>query len=164
MITLMTRRGKTGLAAADLAWFRRKMEALPGCSSQPESIEATVLLTDDAEIQQLNRDFRGYDKPTDVLSFAMQESEDAAVTPDLLGDVAVSVETARRMVGSGEHRARVCEELGLETPWGEREEVLFLIVHGYLHLLGYDHATKRDEREMKAAERKVFFRLMGWKS
>ena len=164
MITLMTRRGKTGLAASDLAWFRRKMESLPACSSQPESIEATVLLTDDEEIRQLNRDFRGYDKPTDVLSFAMQESEDASVTPDLLGDVAVSVETARRMVGSGEHRARVCEELGLETPWGEREEVLFLIVHGYLHLLGYDHATKREEREMKGAERKVFFRLMGWKS
>ena len=164
MITLMTRRGKTGLAAADQAWFRRKLEALPACSSQPESVEATVLLTDDEEIRQLNRDFRGYDKPTDVLSFAMQESEDASVTPDLLGDIAVSVETARRMVGSGEHRARVCEELGLETPWGEREEVLFLIVHGYLHLLGYDHAPKRDEREMKAAERKVFFRLMGWKS
>ena len=164
MITLMTRRGKTGLSAADQAWFRRKLEALPACSSQPESVEATVLLTDDEEIRQLNRDFRGYDKPTDVLSFAMQESEDASVTPDLLGDIAVSVETARRMVGSGEHRARVCEELGRETPWGEREEVLFLIVHGYLHLLGYDHATTRDEREMKAAERKVFFRLMGWKS
>lgn len=161
MITLVTRRGRTGFSPADLAWFRRKLEVLPACSSQPESVEASVLLTDDAEIQQLNRDFRGYDKPTDVLSFAMQESEDASVTPDLLGDIAVSVETARRMVASGEHRARVCEELGEELTWGEREEVLFLIVHGYLHLLGYDHATKREEREMKEAERKVFFRLMG---
>jgi probable rRNA maturation factor len=114
----------------------------------------------DAEIRELNATWRELDEPTDVLSFAMQEAEDAEITPDLLGDIAVSVETAARMVASGEHCARVCEELGREIAWGLREEVLFLTVHGFLHLLGFDHAEPEEEREMKAKEREVFFRLL----
>jgi probable rRNA maturation factor len=118
-----------------------------------------LLLTDDDEIQELNRDFRGLNEPTDVLSFALQESEDASLTPELLGDIAISVETAARMVSSGEHRARVCEDLGREEVWGLGEELSFLAIHGLLHLLGHDHAEASEEAVMKAAERSAWYAL-----
>lgn len=142
------------------SWLAERLERLCDVCGLPPSAEATVALMDDAEIRELNAEWRQIDEPTDVLSFAMQEAEDAAITPDLLGDIAISVETAARMVASGEHRARVCEELGREIEWGLREELLFLSVHGFLHLLGYDHADADEEIEMKAKEREVFFALV----
>jgi probable rRNA maturation factor len=123
------------------------------------ALEVSLLLTDDEEIRELNRDFRGLNEPTDVLSFALRESEDAELTPELLGDIAVSVETAARIVNSGEHRARVCEELGADVEWGLGEELSFLAIHGALHLLGHDHAEPAEEAEMKSAERTAWFAL-----
>ena len=86
--------------------------------------ELSVLLTDDLEIQQLNLQHRQMDKPTDVLSFAMDES-----VPDpagILGDVVISLDTAERQARS-RRRPLI-------------EEVRFLLAHGVLHLVGYDHA------------------------
>jgi probable rRNA maturation factor len=161
MIFLSVRPRHTGLDRNTIAWLRRRVKRLPGLVGEPEESEASVLLTDDAEIHALNRDYRGIDAPTDVLSFALRESEDAAVMPHLLGDVVVSVETARRMLASGEHRARVSEELGGELDWSLRDEVLFLCVHGFLHLVGHDHAEVEEEAEMRAAEKRLFFALRG---
>ena len=96
-----------------------------------------------------------------MLSFALQEAEDASLTPGLLGDVVVSVETAHRMVSSGEHRRRVMEELDHDLEWDLEHEVLFLIVHGFLHLLGYDHGDPEEELEMRRAERRLFFGVIG---
>jgi probable rRNA maturation factor len=94
--------------------------------------ELSVLLTDDRGIQALNRDHRQKDKPTDVLAFPMDEAN-----PDpqgILGDVVISLDTALRQATS-RRRPLI-------------EEVRFLLAHGLLHLVGYDHATKAQKREM----------------
>ena len=127
-----------------------------GCS--PDA-EGTVVLVDDAQIRALNHEWRGIDAPTDVLSFAYQEAEDASATPDLLGDIIISVETAERLVASGTHRDR----LGWQPEdWNLLSELVFLISHGALHLVGYDHATADEERVMRAKEREVFGVLRGF--
>ena len=102
--------------------------------SLSRSQEVGLILTDDAEIQALNRDYREKDKPTDVLAFAMREGEAAGLDPGLLGDVIISVETAAR-----QKRRRTLED-----------EVLFLWSHGLCHLLGYDHRTDAEEADMNA--------------
>ena len=67
-----------------------------------EVCEVSVLLTDDADIRQLNRDYRGIDAPTDVLAFAMREGEDGNMNPNLLGDLVISLETAARQATTKE--------------------------------------------------------------
>jgi len=89
---------------------------------------------DDETIAALNRTYRGVRGPTDVLAFAMTEGPFGASWPDLLGDVVISVETARR-------QAR-------ERAGGLRAELALLLVHGILHLFGYDHDTARRRRAM----------------
>lgn len=93
----------------------------------PDSIcEVSLLFTDDAEIQELNGHYRGKDMPTDVLSFSQLEGElPPGVAPSALGDVVISLETAARQA--------------LELNVSEEEELLRLLVHGILHLFGYDH-------------------------
>jgi len=104
-----------------------------------DDAEVSVLFTNDAFIAELNLQYRGIDGPTDVLSFALSEDEDDDVVkipgiPDILGDIIVSVETASRQAeGAGKP---VLDEIGL------------LIVHGMLHLLGYDHDTVEKEAVM----------------
>lgn len=120
-----------------------------------ERAEATVLLTDDEEIARLNETYRGVSGPTDVLSFAYQEAEDADQTPDLLGDIVISVDTASRYAASGEHAGRVGETV-VEGSWSLLDELSFLIIHGALHLCGYDHSTAAEEREMVAEEARLW--------
>ena len=98
--------------------------------------ELSVLLCDDATIHELNRDYRHKDQPTDVLAFAMREGEGGGLHPDLLGDVVISMETARRQAKAG-GRTIVAE-------------VTILLAHGLLHLVGYDHQTDDEERRMNA--------------
>lgn len=101
--------------------------------------EVSVLFTNDAFIGDLNSQYRGVEGPTDVLSFAFNEGEEDDVVkvagiPDMLGDVVVSLETAgRQAAGAGK---------SLE------QEVALLLVHGTLHLLGYDHETPEKEAVM----------------
>lgn len=111
---------------------------------------------DDEAIRELNRTWRGIDEATDVLSFPMQEGEGASLTPDLLGDVVISLQTAERLVASAEHQRRLGEEGLLKDPWTLQEEVLFLAIHGLLHLLGHDHAEAGESAEMEAEERRIF--------
>lgn len=103
--------------------------------------ELSVLLTSDAAIRELNRAYRDTDATTDVLSFSQTEGEAFAVpdgeTPHL-GDVIISLETASRQ--ADEH------SLALQ------DEVAHLLVHGILHLLGYDHEDSEDEAEMRRHE------------
>jgi probable rRNA maturation factor len=98
--------------------------------------EVGLTLVGDAEIHALNRDYRKKDKPTDVLAFALREAEGAGLHPGVLGDVVISVETARRQARGRGH--------------GLVGELEFLWAHGLCHLLGYDHQTDRQEREMNA--------------
>lgn len=93
--------------------------------------EASLRLTDDATIHALNRDYRAKDKPTDVLAFAQREGPGGALHPELLGDVVISVDTARKQAKRGLHA-----------------ELLHLASHGLCHLLGYDHRDDEEERVM----------------
>lgn len=98
--------------------------------------ELSVLLCDDGTIHALNRDYRGLDRPTDVLAFAMREGEGGDVHPSVLGDVVISVDTARRQA-QGRGVAIV-------------DEATLLLAHGLLHLLGYDHRDEDERRVMMA--------------
>ena len=121
--------------------------------------ELSVLLTDNEHIQELNRQWRGEDVPTDVLSFPLYEPDE--LTPDVpaLGDIVISLPYAERLTSSGEHRARVAEELDVSPDslhWTLIHEVMFLFIHGLLHLVGHDHAEPEEEQHMKAEERRLW--------
>lgn len=98
--------------------------------------EVSLLVCDDATIHALNRDHRHKDKPTDVLAFAMREGEGAEFAGDLLGDVVISVDTARRQARERGH--------------GVGDEIRFLLAHGLLHLVGFDHPDEGSLRRMLA--------------
>jgi probable rRNA maturation factor len=85
----------------------------------------------------LNRDYRGFDQPPDVLSFSMLEGEGARFAGDLLGDLVLSIQTARR-------QAREAKRPLLD-------EATMLLAHGLLHLLGWDHRTKVEDARMRKA-------------
>ena len=107
--------------------------------------EVSVTLTDDAHIHVLNRDYRSVDRPTDVLSFALTESEEPAILDApygvVLGDLVISLERV----------AAQAEEYGHSV----LRELSFLTVHGMLHLLGYDHIEEEDRVEMEEEQRHV---------
>jgi probable rRNA maturation factor len=96
-----------------------------------DDLEVAIRLCDDAAIHELNAAWRGKHRPTDVLAFAQREA--AAADPQLLGDVVISVETAKRQAKRGLHA-----------------ELLHLASHGLCHLLGYDHRDDEEERVMNA--------------
>lgn len=109
-----------------------------------DGAEVSLLFCDDSAIRDLNRDWRGFDKPTNVLSFP-------AVTPDrlarspMIGDIAVAQETC----------AREAEADGKSF----EDHVSHLVLHGFLHLLGYDHETEEEAEEMEAVERRALARI-----
>ena len=106
----------------------------------------TVLLTADDHIRRLNRDFRGEDKPTDVLSFPAGEPVPGYEEPvPYLGDIAISVPYARRQAQQQDHTVA--------------EEVVLLSVHGTLHLLGHDHLDEAEKAEMWAVQTAVLQQL-----
>ncbi|MFA5623948.1 MAG: rRNA maturation RNase YbeY [Bradymonadales bacterium] len=116
--------------------------------------ECCILLIDDAEIRALNAEWRDVDAATDVLSFPMREGEDEDVALQLpLGDIAISVDRAKEQAKEAMHRERLLEvDAAFGDDWSVLEELSFLVVHGVLHLLGYDHATPEQERAMRARE------------
>jgi probable rRNA maturation factor len=101
--------------------------------------ELSILLCDDAQIQELNREHRGKDKPTDVLAFPQHEDlKEGHAPPDgLLGDVAISIDTAAAQARSRRDSLQ--------------NEVTVLLAHGLLHLVGYDHQSDAQEARMNAA-------------
>lgn len=109
--------------------------------------ELSVVLCTDAFIQPLNREYRGFDKPTDVLSFSQREGEEADPDDPMLGDVIISLDTAVRQAAERGHSLAV--------------EVRVLLLHGILHLLGYDHEVDSEAEEMEALERVVLAELAG---
>lgn len=106
--------------------------------------EVDITIVDDEEIHILNREYRNVDRPTDVLSFALDEGEEDepelidGPEEHLLGDIIISAETAQRQ--------------GEEFGHGLEREIVYLAVHGLLHLLGYDHMTDEDKKIMRAKE------------
>lgn len=118
--------------------------------------EVALTFVNDEQIHELNRDYRGIDRPTDVLSFAMKETLDdeeleiiydpmeanpSEEVPDVLGDIIISVQTAQAQSEEYEHSIE--------------REIGFLFVHGFLHLLGYDHQDEASEAEMMGKQEAV---------
>jgi probable rRNA maturation factor len=101
----------------------------------------SLSLVGDEAIRALNREYRGRDTPTDVLSFPLDDSRDPAVPERLLGDVVISVETARRQAA------------GYDAPL--QRELYRLLIHGVLHLKGHDHVERSERRVMEREERRL---------
>lgn len=120
---------------------RRAIVKAAGVLSTPSS-ELAIVLTDDSTIRLLNRDWRGVDAPTNVLSFPADRAGGA--TP-FIGDIVLAYETITR------------EARAAHKPFAHH--TAHLAVHGFLHLLGYDHVRKKDAEEMEQLERDILRRL-----
>jgi probable rRNA maturation factor len=115
---------------------------------QEEQIDAaqiSLVLVDDATIHRLNREFLGHDYPTDVISFALDQSPPGALPRCLEGELVVSTETAVRLAAT--------------HGWSPQAELLLYVVHGLLHLCGYDDLSDEARPIMRARERQV---LAAW--
>jgi probable rRNA maturation factor len=127
----------------------RAAHAVLQAEGAPPEAALSIVITDDDEIRSLNRQFRHVDAPTDVLAFADDPTEQAFVTapdePPYLGDVIVSYPRARVQSATQRHSAAI--------------ELRLLIVHGVLHLLGYDHATKEKQAQMWARQESILSTL-----
>ncbi len=114
-----------------------------------DDAEVSVTLVDNARIREMNAEFREIDRETDVLSFPMCGEDGFEVNPDndaiLLGDIVISLEKA--------------QEQAAEYGHDFKREVAFLITHSLFHLLGYDHMTEDEEKEMFAKQEKVLRKL-----
>jgi probable rRNA maturation factor len=126
-------------AVTDPEQFCRRAVAAVLARESATPAEVSVLLADDTRVAELNRDYRGRDRPTNVLSFpAGGPSWPGAEGPVLLGDVVVALETT----------SREADAEGLRVP----DHLAHLLVHGTLHLLGYDHETDGEAELMEARE------------
>lgn len=133
-------------ALQDPAYLETAAQAALQAGGAPPDAGLTLLVTGDAQIRQLNRDFLGFDEPTDVLAFPSGES---GLDPDTgghyLGDVIVSYPRALAQAEAGGHPVQ--------------DELQLLVVHGVLHLNGYDHAREEDKARMWAIQAEVLGRL-----
>ncbi|MCM3788465.1 rRNA maturation RNase YbeY [Domibacillus indicus] len=113
----------------------------------PDGSEVSVTFVTNERIQEINRDYRDKDAPTDVISFALEEMGEDEVTitgtdmPRILGDIIISIDRAKEQA----------EEYGHSF----ERELGFLTVHGFLHLLGYDHMNEQDEKEMISRQKDI---------
>ena len=144
MIEIQNRQRK--IRAFDTAALKRNA-AVIDVAAGIVAHEVCVTLVSDERIHALNRDYRDKDRPTDVLSFAQNEGEFADMNAELLGDVIISVETAERQR----------EVRGLTLV----EEVTHLLIHGILHLRGYDHELDAEAEIMEAEERRIWGAIHG---
>ncbi|GIL39245.1 rRNA maturation RNase YbeY [Roseiterribacter gracilis] len=112
---------------------------------QAKTIEIGARFADDAIVQMLNRDYRGKDKPTNILSFPLEDAPAAPDAPLLLGDLALAFETTRRE--AAEKRIPLAQH------------ATHLLVHGTLHLLGHDHEDDEDATRMERLEVEILARL-----
>ena len=118
----------------------RAVSAALGNQSQSLDSELTIVLTDDSKVQELNRDYLGIDAPTDVLSFPASET-DPETGARYIGDIIISLPYAARSAEKAGHPVEA--------------EVQLLVVHGVLHLLGYDHAKVRAKVKMWKAQAEI---------
>lgn len=133
-------------------WFQAWLETLAADLPQAEIYELTLRLTSDREIQSLNAQYRHKNQPTDVLAFAslevesLQASDEFSFEPLYLGDIIISVETASRQAQDQGHTLK--------------QELAWLAVHGFLHLLGWDHPDEESLLEM-ISEQETLLQLVG---
>ncbi|MFC1919506.1 rRNA maturation RNase YbeY [Chloroflexota bacterium] len=132
----------------NIKWLAFIIRVTLAAEAAVDSIEIGLLITDQGMVQRLNRDFRGLNEPTDVLAFSLTESDrdehPFPPPPDgvvRLGEVIISYPQAKEQ--AAEHRHSIKQELAL------------LIIHGVLHLLGYDHEDLEDKARMQGREREI---------
>ena len=113
----------------------------------PEDIEVDLLFVDNEAIREMNLEYRDKDSATDVLSFPMYEPDEEIDDEEevLLGDIVISLERAQEQ----------CEEYGHSL----EREVMYLLVHGLLHLAGYDHMEEEDKKVMRTQEEKLLAQI-----
>lgn len=156
---LDVRRSRTGLGYAQTARYVKKaIAATLSAEGVDTPCAVEILLTDDETIHAINREHRGVDRPTDVLSFPMNELQPGAFDPDaceydyereclLLGDMVISMERC----------AQQAEEFGHSF----QHEVTYLAVHSTLHLLGYDHEDEGEQKKQMRAREKEILNILG---
>lgn len=112
-----------------------------------DDVELSCVIVDDQKIHEMNRDYRQIDRSTDVISFAMEDNDQYYVEgmPRSLGDIFISYD----------HALNQAKEYGHSL----KRELCFLFTHGLLHLLGYDHMTETDEKQMFALQDKILSEL-----
>ncbi len=132
----------------DEEWARKLTHTILKAEDTALPYEVSVVLTDSETVQKLNRDYRGVDEPTDVLSFCMllqQENEPSFIpSPDgitHLGEVIISYPQAARQANEQKHSIK--------------QELALLLIHGILHLLGYDHEHPDEKIRMRAREKEL---------
>jgi probable rRNA maturation factor len=107
--------------------------------------EISLMFVDRDEIRAMNKQFRGIDRATDVISFAFCDGEGSDFAPFLLGDIAICVD--------------IVSDHGKKYGTGLKKETIFVIVHGVLHLLGYDHGAEAQRKKMRALETEIMSTL-----
>jgi probable rRNA maturation factor len=144
----MSRLGPASLAAGvDLDGLEKVLQAGARMLKVPEETVTVMTLAGDAQLQEYNRRYRGLDEPTDVLAFAAQEKpadqrfQAPPGTEHWLGDIVISLPRARQQAREARHPVN--------------DEVRLLAVHGFLHLLGYDHAEPDEETAMTALTNRI---------
>ena len=142
---------RVAATALDLALVERAVAEVLRAEAVPAPIEVGVLIADDARLHALNRDFRGVDAPTDVLSFADDGAETPFVgqpgAPRYLGDIAISYERVLAQAADYGH--------------APARELAYLAAHGALHLLGYDHERGPDETAAMRAREEAAMAALG---
>ena len=127
--------------------IKKKARAILNALDSPDA-ELSVLIVDDPQIAELNQQYLNHSGPTNVIAFPMQEGQYTEITPDLLGDVVISVDTANLEA----EQADLTFELRFDQ----------LLIHGILHLFGYDHITnEEDARRMDAKSEELLKIITG---
>lgn len=128
----------------ELDFIKSVAEEIMRFEASPENAELSLVFCDDDFIQKLNKDYRGKNEPTDVLSFPIDE-ETFEAEVRMIGDIVISIETAVRQAEHLNHQPLL--------------EVVFLLIHGLLHLHGYDHKLKLARKKMRDREVSIFRHL-----
>ena len=147
-ILIDSRQNLVKLDRAELRRDVRKILALLGIPGR----EVSLLFVEDEGIRKINRDYLRRDRPTNVIAFSLAEGDFGDVNPGVLGDVVISVETA----------AREARTAGIAI----EDAILYLILHGILHLAGYDHEGPKGiarARILFAVQEAVFFEIRGYR-
>ncbi len=117
-----------------------------------KNVEINIILTIPEKIQEINKRYRNVDKPTDVLSFPMFEKEEVEIiqkngtsVPEILGDIIISIDQVKRQA----------EEYGHSI----QRELAYMTVHGFYHIMGYDHVENEEKIKMRNKEEKVLEKL-----
>jgi probable rRNA maturation factor len=121
--------------------IKRRAEDLPG------GLEISLTFVDNDAIHKLNREYRGVDRPTDVLSFPQYQADEPILPASSLGDIVISLPKMAEQAQSFGH--------------SQKREVCFLFVHGLLHLLGYDHEISEEEEGLQFGRQEVILETIG---